>query len=1246
MTKQNQTTYQFFPWAREGLYPTEDADPITGPVPAPGRVGVQLSINTDARKETPATTTTKLDLYGPGEVIGIDHRQIVRTDPEPETTDFEPNYFPVIEFDRPDLPWLFSPAAATTEGKLRPWLCLVVVRQHPDVTITADGGGPLPILRIGGDAHPAAELPDLRESYAWAHVQLVQPEHSDDTANVHDTLRSTSVNTLSRLVAPRRLQENERYYACLVPTFEPGVRAGMGQEPYPGSGIHGGSDTDDQRSRVLKMAWDLENPPEEIELPIYYQWEFTTSSGGDFESLVHRLNPATASNIGIRAMDVSDPGPASLRIGPEEPPEVVDVEGMLRSTDLDPDTYDENRQETLRNHLNAASALAPDTGWSTPSGKPVLGPPIYGQWPPGAVEIPEAGGRPAWLRDLNVDPRYRVVAAYGTQVVQEHQEQLMASAWDQIGEVQEANNLLRYAQFGREATKPIYDTFDELSAIGLVLRTAPVHSRVLGWRANETVSNTIARSRVPHAALDAAFRRLTGPNGALGRAIPADRRPKPTSLIKGIDQGDLWAGDYATLPVGATAIPGAQLFCNEARERIGEAGECADKWNLGDLTDPQVVFAGWNDPEFSQMAKVEKFKSSCENVHMRLADLQGTIEDPTISKILANIKSNRERICKRKRISETSDEQYILETTLLEWLRKNDVESPDEAHREEIQRLRNAVVNELVDIRKKLRETADLLNQLERFAEEADENWITALPPLRAACEQLNNAFSYIEWPFLIDILKHYCEEAQNHLRKIPLENATNLERAESAQSDLSVLCEAICGPGVELLATAFNDGDHEKASSVTAQLVEFVRVAHERLVDLLTVYGLDRDSEELAKVVCACQQFRRVLETVEELLAQRPSAPLAEHLRPIVCEPSSVDPGSTLNLDDPEPGGLANHLLKVLDPRRTVHHRAEARIDGMPTIWEREDPLNQIVAAPEFPQPMYEPLKDLSQEYFMPGAGDLSQDSVCVLETNPAAVEAYLVGLSHEMARELLWHGYPTDRRGTYFRQFWESRGQIPKSDEEQHKDSNAMDPIHKWDPARGLGKQIKGAGGTLVLILRGELLDRYPNTVIYAAKARPAKQHELGERVPDLPDPASKSLENNVKHPIFRGRLEPDIAFFGFDLTKEAAFGTETSPELGWFFVLEEPPGEPRFGFDIANSDSPAPSDWSELTWAHLQDDDPYVSIAANQGYLPPWKLDTWNLSEAMWGKNGAHMAKITWQRPFRIAIHADDMLPEDTK
>ena len=52
-------------------------------------------------------------LIGPGDLLGIDPRAVVRVDPRPNTNDFEPNYVAAIEFFDEDFPWRYSPRGAT-----------------------------------------------------------------------------------------------------------------------------------------------------------------------------------------------------------------------------------------------------------------------------------------------------------------------------------------------------------------------------------------------------------------------------------------------------------------------------------------------------------------------------------------------------------------------------------------------------------------------------------------------------------------------------------------------------------------------------------------------------------------------------------------------------------------------------------------------------------------------------------------------------------------------------------------------------------------------------------------------------------------------------------------------------------------------------------------------------------------------------------------------------------------------------
>jgi hypothetical protein len=117
--------YIFLPWVRQGAASGLKTPDMSANQPGVVSVKVILGLN-----NAPPDIERQVRLYGPGDVTGLDRLQVIRTEPRHLATDFEPNYFPAIEFDRPDLPWIFTPATANAEGKLRPWLCLVVVRKH------------------------------------------------------------------------------------------------------------------------------------------------------------------------------------------------------------------------------------------------------------------------------------------------------------------------------------------------------------------------------------------------------------------------------------------------------------------------------------------------------------------------------------------------------------------------------------------------------------------------------------------------------------------------------------------------------------------------------------------------------------------------------------------------------------------------------------------------------------------------------------------------------------------------------------------------------------------------------------------------------------------------------------------------------------------------------------------------------------------------------------------------------------
>jgi hypothetical protein len=321
--------------------------------------------------------------------------------------------------------------------------------------------------------------------------------------------------------------------------------------------------------------------------------------------------------------------------------------------------------------------------------------------------------------------------------------------------------------------------------------------------------------------------------------------------------------------------------------------------------------------------------------------------------------------------------------------------------------------------------------------------------------------------------------------------------------------------------------------------------------------------------------------------------------------------------------GAASSAIETTLNPLLTVQQPLVAQLTGVDAGPRRTDPLEPVMAAPVFPQPMYAPLMNVGQEWLLPGLDQMDPNSIALFATNWRFVESYLVGLNHELAGKLLWNGYPTDQRGTYFRRFWDIRASGASGGE--------VGPIHLWTAPLGQNEQL--ASDPLILLVRGELIRRYPNVVVYAADAiEPGGVRQPG---PDETDP------------IFFGLIEPDIALFGFDLDPEAARG-----DPGTFFILQEHPSEPRFGLEPAGTVFGAQAQsWALLGWDALAANADelaaftYIDLTATLPLDPTTPDD----KGAVWHANGtppsraADLAHLTFREPFRLAVHGSMLIPD---
>jgi hypothetical protein len=138
-------------------------------------------------------------------------------------------------------------------------------------------------------------------------------------------------------------------------------------------------------------------------------------------------------------------------------------------------------------------------------------------------------------------------------------------------------------------------------------------------------------------------------------------------------------------------------------------------------------------------------------------------------------------------------------------------------------------------------------------------------------------------------------------------------------------------------------------------------------------------------------------------------------------------------------------------------------------------------------------------------------------------------------------------------------------------------------------------------------------------------------------------------LRFPLYKARVAPDIHFVGFDLTLDDVRGDPRLDETaaaralvgdatGWFFVLQEAVGEPRFGLDVDVPIDSAPEQWDNLSWANL-DLAGGQAIDVDKAFVT--QPEGGNPKGVGWGTQAADMAYILYRDPAMVAVHGRDML-----
>jgi hypothetical protein len=1094
-------TYSFLPWLRQGIARRIDAADLDEDVAARASVRVDLRLSGDPLAGGTAVQEPlgrDVELYGPGDVVGIDSRAIIRTEPRHWITNFEPNHLAAIEFYDEDFPWRYTPAGPDASGlRLRPWIALVVLAEgeFAEATNLPEGSGPFVTVP------DLAVLPPAEELWAWAHVhvnrslagsnaEFVSADMGAVLPRMQAVLDENPDLAFSRIVCPRRLAENADYNAFLVPVFETGRLAALGKDPAAAP-------------HATFSAWaTYTDRTESPSLPYYHRWFFRTGAQGDFEQLVRLLRPKPVDKrVGTRDVDVRRPGSNLPGITDPELGGVLALGGALRVPRASfsaeelaeiehrehwDEPYPHPFQRALASFVNLSDtyeALPPEQA-NAASGlggdveddpDPLITAPLYGRWHALTRRLLfERDGTPVspgdnWVHRLNLDPRHRMAAGFGTRVVQDSQEDYMNAAWEQIGDVLAANARIRAAQLAREAASIWYERhLQPLLAVAperALTLTAPVQARVVSG--GVTVRHLRSASLLPPVATSAPMRRAMRPGARLVRSLPFDDARRPQDLLARMNDGEVTAAPPKTAPPGAPNVDG-----------ITEA-----------MLPGGVAAAG-----------------------------------------------------------------------------------------------------------------GDALRR---------HPWLAYLPYLLAAI---------IALPALV----------------------------------LLTLRRALVAAVLALTGAA-------ALHRVLARWGRKARVAH--------TIGEEDQRPDAVDELPSIPDF--VLTEPGSDYTPRPDgadSPVAARLKGALREWAQLEQASAATGEAPELQRLAllavaERVVERVDPTTAIPSRALTGLRLPPRIAEElGDRFAEVMAYPVIDVPMYRPLAEISPELFLPNLNLVEQNSITLLETNQAFIEAYMVGVNHEFARELLWREYPTDQRGTSFRQFWDARTRLAPAGEDLHD----VPPIHTWPRPSGLGDHdARERGGAVeqevVVVIRGELLKKYPTAVIYAHRARwqrhpdgsidPAQERErepLATEEEDAP-PLAK-----LRTPLYEAKLEPDLYFFGFDLTAEAArggTGEDPDDEPGWFFVIKERPGEPRFGFDVERS-GPLQT-FNDLAWEDA------LPGGAPGGYLKATSLSAVTLTApgagdeekvdqnaddlkvAVAPTSAARWAYLLSQAPVMVAVHGAEIL-----
>ena len=1130
---------------------------------------VPVSFDLQAKDTTIATINKSGDLiqlFAPSDILGYDTNKLhIRSEPKPNIGDFEPNYFPFIEFKAADFLWRFTPQAIAKDAKgLIPWITLLVLQVQEgdkegefEEVITNDKELPNKIKLTDG-----APLPNLKSLWRWAHVQVTKEQGADIATSL-----AKPTQTVGRLLCPRHLEPGVKYCAFIVPSFNQGRLRGLGKDIV-------GAATD--------LSWDDEAAANGFEIPYYHKWEFRTGLRGDFEYLVRLLEPRKIAGLGKKKVNCSNPGyglqgKITTKIDGKEV-EVLEVESALLSIDTEFTKwgYDNNKknnefQNGLKKLLNTSEIDKDDKK------KLKLLPPVFGKWhayktlPKQLLKNNDTES--PWLHQLNTDPRHRYAAGLGTEVIKDHQEAFMEKAWQQIGDLPKFNESISQTQFAYALNSKLHSRLEKMPFNNLLNMTTPITSKINDVGIDRTIHGSFQKSILPNALLAAPSRVLFRKNGPI-------RKNQINEILA--TEGNL-----------NSIISTASVF--ERMEGKSVSGRNISQMNI---TTNQTIIGGVTNVTGLPSAQGIDFPDGgpdflpCKDGSPSFGtnpilpsgsfpSIDGVRLDPNWSggKLpqgeLINIGANKGFIVKTKllaaQIQDFKPENPNVYSRIL-----NSEFTPKNGHNFTIGSIKSITnVKGITSFKLpvgdfKFKEGLSTISNKNKFSIAKNEVLL----------------LDYYEGNLGTIKGKITDNTGKVITGKIALSSFTNISSTINSNGTYNL---KNVPPGHHKVVITSDDGETMHSSVFVDE-------------DDVVIVNL-----RFTPSPSGLTNFDAIWDLVNNDVLTTPTK-----TPPVPMDLNKVQ----------------NNILDKINPNKTIYNNytnkikrfLRQRFDGFKIASKKNsDNLDTIMAFPEFRVPMYEYLRNKSQDYILTGLEKVPQNTILLLKTNRRFIESYMLGLNHEFAAELLWREYPTDMRGTYFQQFWDE-AETDVSKEEQ-KD---IDEIVNWGEKLGENEfndrsrfniNTKADEENTVLLIRGDLLKIYPNTEVYIV---PAIQE--GTKLKPNFD------EGKRQYPIFDGVLPPDITFLGFKIAPSEI----RKEDEGYFIVFEERASETRFGLDVAKSDGS-----EDLSWEH------FTEINEDIQYLTDKDIGT--VAETWKNGSAAKTAALTYQKPVRVSVHASRLIPD---